>query len=662
MMSLGVDRLVLHRLGLMGDIESNGEAYNGHKVMEVLRPPYKSSASAFGDTVKETFFPDDPFRQFRHQTAATKFVLAMRYMFPVLDWGAKYKFADLRADLVSGLTIASLSIPQGIAYAKLANLPPIYGLYSTFLPPLLYAIMGSSRDLAIGPSAILSLVLGTMLRQEADPVKEPELHLRLALTATFFTGVIQAGLGVFRLGFLIDFLSHATIVGFVSGVAVIICLQQLKGILGLPHFTTKSDIISVLHAVFEHPQQWNWRTIVIGVCFVTLCLVTKYIGTRNRKYFWLSAGAPMTTVVVTTFCTYITHAEKHGVSIVGHLKKGLNPISTHKLFLTGPYVLAAVKIAVVVAAIGLMEAIAIGRTFASMKGYDIDGNKEMIAFGVMNTCSACMSCYATTGAVSRSAVNFNAGCRTAFSNIVMSFVIMVTLLVLMPLFHYTPNVTLAAIIFAAVIGLIDPCTAYEIFKVDKIDFLACIAGFLGVIFISIQMGLVIAVTISLARLILQMTRPHTSLLGQIPGTNVFRNKKQYPGTMKTDGILVIRIDAGIYFSNANYIRERVFRWIADEEEANGKSGQSSIRYVIIDLTPVMNIDTSGIHGFENIQRILKSRGVQLAFANPGSGVFEKLHKSKFMESLGQQWMFLTVSGAVQVCSSLLAMENKGLAE
>ncbi|GFY89155.1 sulfate transporter 1;1 [Actinidia rufa] len=597
-------------------------------VHKVGKPPRQKLCTEIAATLKETFFHDDPLRPFKDQTKSRKLVLGLQALFPILEWGREYNLSKFKGDLIAGLTIASLCIPQDIGYAKLANLPPQYGLYSSFVPPLVYAFMGSSRDIAIGPVAVVSLLLGTLLQHEIDPSNKEE-YLRLAFTATFFAGITQATLGFFRLGFLIDFLSHAAIVGFMAGAAITISLQQLKGLLGIKKFTKKTDIVSVMRSVFT---------------------AAHHGGKKKRKFFWLPAIAPLISVIISTFSVYITHAEKHGVQIVNHIQKGVNPSSVNQIYFTGDYLVKGFRIGVVAGMIALTEAIAIGRTFAAMKDYQVDGNKEMVALGTMNIIGSMTSCYVATGSFSRSAVNFMAGCNTAVSNIVMSCVVLLTLEVITPLFKYTPNAILASIIISAVVGLIDIEAAILIWKIDKFDFVACMGAFCGVVFISVEIGLLIAVAISFAKILLQVTRPRTALLGKLPRTTVYRNIQQYPEAMQVPGILIVRVDSAIYFSNSNYIKERILRWLVDEEEQLTKNSQPKIQYLIVEMSPVTDIDTSGIHALEELHRSLQKRDIQLVLANPGQVVIDKLHASSFANLIGEDKIFLTVADAVLMCA------------
>ncbi|KAK9069576.1 hypothetical protein SSX86_011480 [Deinandra increscens subsp. villosa] len=614
-------------------------------VHKVGKPPKQDLLKEIKTALKETFLSDDPLKPFKDQPRKKKFVLGLQTLFPILNWSRDYTLSKFKGDLIAGCTIASLCIPQDIGYAKLANLDPQYGLYSSFVPPLIYAFMGSSRDIAIGPVAVVSLLLGTMLRNEVDPVKHKQEYLRLAFTATFFAGVTQAALGFFRLGFLIDFLSHAAIVGFMGGAAVTIALQQLKGLFGIKDFTKKTDVVSVMRSVVNSAHHgWNWQTLLIGVSFLTFLLVTKFIGKKNKKLFWLPAIAPLISVIVSTFFVFITHAERHGVQIVRHIHKGINPSSVHEIYFSGPFLAKGFKIGVVAGLIALTEAVAIGRTFASMKDYQLDGNKEMVALGSMNIIGSFTSCYVATGSFSRSAVNYMAGCNTAVSNIVMSFIVMLTLFVITPLFKYTPNAILASIIISAVLGLIDYDAVVLLWKIDKFDFVACMGAFFGVVFISVEIGLLIAVAISFAKILLQVTRPRTAVLGKIPRTSVYRNIEQYPGATRVPGVLIIRVDSAIYFSNSNYIKERILRWLRDEEETF--KDQPRVEYMIVDMSPVTDIDTSGIHALEELHSSLQKRDVQLILTNPGQTVLDKLHASHFADLIGEDKIFLTVNDAI----------------
>ncbi|KAK6130633.1 hypothetical protein DH2020_035608 [Rehmannia glutinosa] len=501
-------------------------------------------------SLKETVLPQAKTKQPRPNRP----LMFLQALFPILKWGKNYKATKFKHDLLAGLTLASLCIPQSIGYANLAKMDPQYGLYTSVVPPLIYAVMGSSREIAIGPVAVVSLLLSAMISKVVDPSADPSAYRRTVFTVTFFAGTFQA-----MLGFLVDFLSHAAIVGFMGGAAIVIGLQQLKGLLGINHFTSKTDVVSVLGAVVKalHHQ-----------------------GQRNKKLFWLPAMAPLLSVILSTLIVYLTKADNHGIKIVKHFKGGLNPSSVHQLDFGGPNVGAAAKIGLICALIALTEAIAVGRSFASMKGYHLDGNKEMVAMGFMNIVGSLTSCYTATGSFSRTAVNFSAGCETVISNIVMSITVLICLLFFTKLLYYTPLAILASIILSALPGLIDLNEAYNIWKVDKLDFMVCLGAFFGVLFGSVEIGLLVAsqsilfvllpyivvrVVMSFGKIIVSSIKPSTEIVGRLPGTDLFCNILQYPVANKIPGILI---------------------------------------------THVTNIDTSGIHALEELHQKLIARGLE----------------------------------------------------
>ncbi|KAJ4840599.1 putative sulfate transporter 3.3 [Turnera subulata] len=580
------------------------------EIHKVVPPPHRSTIHKLKSRLKETFFPDDPLRQFKGQPLSKKWILGAQYVFPILEWGPNYNFRLFKSDIVSGLTIASLAIPQGISYAKLASLPPIVGLYSSFVPPLIYAVLGSSRDLAVGPVSIASLILGSMLRQEVSPTGDPLLFLQLAFSSTFFAGLFQASLGLLRLGFIIDFLSKATLIGFMAGAAIIVSLQQLKSLLGITHFTKQMGVVPVLSSVFHQTNEWSWQTILMGFCFLVFLLLTRHVSMKRPKLFWVSAGAPLVSVILSTLVVFASKAQNHGISVIGKLQEGLNPPSWNMLQLHGSYLGLVIKTGLVTGIISLTEGIAVGRTFAALKNYQVDGNKEMMAIGLMNVIGSATSCYVTTGAFSRSAVNHNAGAKTAVSNIVMSVTVMVTLLFLMPLFQYTPNVVLGAIIVTAVIGLIDIPAAYQIWKIDKFDFIVMLCAFFGVIFISVQHGLAIAVGISIFKILMQVTRPKTAILGNIPGTDIYRSLHHYKEAIRIPGFLILSVEAPINFANTTYLKERILRWIEECEAEEGGKEHSSIHFVILDLSAVNAIDTSGVSLFKDLKKAMENKGTE----------------------------------------------------
>ncbi|KAL3532429.1 hypothetical protein ACH5RR_005950 [Cinchona calisaya] len=624
-------------------------------------PEPRSFGTVLKSNLKETLFPDDPFSHIKNEPLSRKTKKVVQYFVPVFDWLPKYNLALFKYDLLAGITIASLAIPQGISYAKLGNIPPIIGLYSSFVPPLIYAVFGSSKHIAVGTVAACSLIIAASIEEKVSHVDNLELYVSLVYTATLISGLIQTTLGVLRLGILVDFLSHSTITGFMGGTAILICLQQLKGMLGLRHFTTHTDIISVLRAIFKNRKEWEWESAVVGIIFLAFLQFTRFVKQKRPRLFWVSAIAPIITVIVGGLFAYFTHADKHGIAIVGTLKKGINPLSINRITFDSKYLSAPLKAGVITAMVALAEGIAIGRSFAIIKNEQIDGNKEMVAFGLMNIVGSFTSCYLTTGPFSKTAVNFNAGCRTQMSNVVMAICMMLTLLFLAPLFSYTPLVALSAIIMSAMFGLVDYEKVYHLYKTDKFDFIICMAAFFGVVFISMDMGLLLSVGLALIRALLYVARPATCKLGNLPGSKLYRDVDQYADTNQMPGILAIQLGSPIYYANSQYIRERILRYVRDEQSVASLKG-NDIEYLLLDLGSVTSIDITGVETLVEVQRLLQSKEIKMILVNPRLAVMEKLTVTKFIDKIGKESVFLSIEDAVDACrfSLMSSKEMKGI--
>ncbi|KAJ8431234.1 hypothetical protein Cgig2_020779 [Carnegiea gigantea] len=564
--------------------------------------------------LKETFFPDDPFRAFKDKHPKRRVLKGLKYFVPVFEWLPRYNFSLFRFDLLAGVTIASLAIPQGISYANLTRVPSVVGLYSSFVPPFIYAIFGSSKTLAVGTVAACSLLIAQTIGQTVSPIENPALYLSLVYTATFIAGIVQTALGVLRLGILVDFLSHSTITGFMGGTAI-----------------------------------WSWESAVVGIIFLIFLQFTRHLKTKKPKLFWVAAMAPLVTIIVGGLFAYFAHAEKYGIQIVGPLKRGINPPSIKELNFDKRYIATALRAGVISAILALAEGISIGRSFAVIKNEPLDGNKEMIAFGLMNIVGSFTSCYVTTGPFSRTAVNYNAGCKTQMSNVVMAAIMMLTLLLLAPVFSYTPMVALSAIIMSAMFGLIEYEKAYHLFKVDKFDFVICMVAFFGVTFIDMDIGLGLSVFLAIIRTLLYAARPASCKLGNIPDTNLYRDVEQYPVASGTSGILILQLGSPVFFSNSSYVRERVMRWIRDEEESNREKQGDSMEHLILDLGGVTAIDMTGIEAFFELKRLLGMKGIKISLVNPRIDVLEKLMTSKFIDSIGKESVYLSIDDAVQAC-------------
>ncbi|CAL0320360.1 unnamed protein product [Lupinus luteus] len=609
------------------------------------------------DNIKGTFLPRNKFSSLRNQSLSKNVFVLLQKLFPILGSLREYNIQKFKYDFMAGLTLAILAIPQSMGYATLAQLSPEYGLYSSIIPPLIYAMLASSREIVIGPIAVDSMLLSSMIRTLKDPVHDSAGYTQLVLTATFLVGVFQLAFGLFRFGFLVDYLSHATIVGFLAAAALGIGLQQLKGLFGIKHFTNKTDLISVMKAVFTSlstQSEWHPFNFLFGLSFLFFILFTTHLGRRNKKLFWLSTAGPLFWVIIFSVIAYRINLHKlevedYIVEVLGPIKGGsLKSSSLYKIHVGDEFVVPLIKIGFTIAVISTTMGISVGRSFASLRGYHLDPNKEMVSLGLMNIVGSFTSCYVATGSLARTALKYNAGSETMVSSIVMALMVLLSLRFLTGLLYFTPKAVLAAIILSAISGLIDLKKAYEIWKVDKFDFLACIGAFIGVLFASVEIGLAIGVTISFVKIIIISIQPGIRIVGKLPGTYDFGDVEQYPMAVKIPGFFIVSVKSSVLcFANASLVRKRIERMVTDEEAKDGK-GEITFKFVILDTSSLMSIDTAGIASLEELNKSLTLYGVKLAIANPRWQVIHKLRLANFVDKIGGR-VFLSVGEAVELC-------------
>ncbi|XP_027337568.1 early nodulin-70-like [Abrus precatorius] len=644
------------------DIEKNGKEKRAEWVLNPPEPPCMLRQVL--DNIKDTLLPRpnrNLFFSLPNQPFSKRVFALLQHLFPILRSFHNYNAQKFKCDFMAGLTLAIFAIPQCMGNATLAQLSPEYGLYTGIVPPLIYAMLASSREIVIGPVAVDSLLLSSMIHTLKDPIHDSITYTQLVLTATFFAGIFQVAFGLFRLGFLVDYLSHATILGFLAAAALGIGLQQLKGLFGIVKFTNKTGLIEVMKAVwtsFKNQSEWHPYNFIIGFSFLCFILFTRFLGRRNRKLFWLSHVAPLLSVIVSSVIAYRINfhelkVKDYRVEVLGPIKGGsLNPLSFNQLIFKGKVVAPLIKIGLTVAIISLTGSIAVGRSFAALRGYNLNPNREVVSLGIMNIVGSFTSCYIASGSVARTAVNYNAGSETLVSNIVMALTVLMSLKFLTGLLYFTPKAILAAIILSAIPGLIDLNKAYQIWKVDKTDFLACAGAFFGVLFASVEFGLAIGITISFAKIIIISIQPGIALVGRLPETDAFGDVEQYPMAVNVPGVLIVSLKSSwLCFANASLVRERIGRWVTNEEGKDGK-GEITFKHVIIDASSLTNIDTAGIASLVELNKILTSHGVKLAMANPRWHVIHKLRLANFVSEIGGR-VFLSVEEAVDACCQMV---------
>eukprot|EP00252_Welwitschia_mirabilis_P000436 TRINITY_DN10433_c0_g1_i4.p1 TRINITY_DN10433_c0_g1~~TRINITY_DN10433_c0_g1_i4.p1 ORF type:complete len:685 (-),score=92.67 TRINITY_DN10433_c0_g1_i4:92-2146(-) len=595
------------------------------------RPPSSSSASFFKKWISSL----------RHKSAIDWLGLLL----PCTKWIGSYNWREyFRSDVMAGLTVGTMLVPQSMSYAKLAGLHPIYGLYSAFVPVFAYAIFGSSRQLAIGPVALVSLLVSNALSGIVDP--SDELYTELAILLSLLVGILECVMGILRLGWLIRFISHSVISGFTTASAIAIALSQAKYFLGYD-ITRTSKIIPLVKSIITGVDKFSWPPFFMGLIMLTILLTMKQLGKKNRYLRFVRATGPLTAVVIGTAFVKIFHPPS--ISVVGEIPQGLPKFAVPTSF---DHAEGLISTAFLLTGVAILESVGIAKALAAKNGYELDSNQELFGLGVANICGSFFSAYPATGSFSRSAVNHESGAKTGLSGFIMGVVIICALQFLTPIFKDIPQCTLAAIVVSAVMGLIDYEEALFLWHVDKRDFLQWAATSVTTLFLGIEVGVIVGVGISLAFVIHESANPHICVLGRLPGTTVYRNIKQYPEAYTYKGIVVVRIDAPMYFANISYIKDRLREYEVDINEA-AEQGYKENRmfYVIIEMAPITYIDSSAAQAFRELHQEFKTRNIQMALSNPNQQVLSTLSKSGILELIGKQWYFVRVHDAVQVCLS-----------
>ncbi len=510
-------------------------------------------------------------------------------LLPVLDWGRSYDRRDLRPDVVAGLTVGAMLVPQAMAYALLAGLPPEVGLYASIVPVLVYAVLGTSRQLAVGPVAIVSLLTASALGEIAEEGSAD--YLTAAATLALLVGILHLVIGIIRLGFIVDFLSHAVLVGFTAGAAVIIGFSQLKHLLGISVERTDRFYETIGEYAGELGST-HGLTLAVGASAVALLVLMK----RHLP----TIPAALVVVATTTVASVVLDLESRGVAVVGDIPGDLPSFSFPEL--GGGLVGDLLPTALVITVVGFLESIAIAKVYARRNRYRVEANQELIALGAANVAGGAFGAYPVTGGFSRTAVNASAGSRTPLASIVTAGLVLATVAVLTPLFTSLPTATLGAIVVVAVAGLIDVDELRHIAAVDRGDLVVALTAFVATLVIGIELGIAVAVVASIAVVLFRNARPHTAVLGRVPGTDVFRNVRRFPEVETRDDVVILRIDSSLNFMNATFLRPRVEHLLHDHPDATA---------LVLDTSGVNRLDASAAQALEQLAGDCESRGVAL---------------------------------------------------
>jgi SulP family sulfate permease len=552
----------------------------------------------------------------------------LRQFVPLLDQLADYEQEQLQGDLSAGLTVGVMLIPQGMAYALIAGLPPIYGLYAALVPLVAYALFGTSRQLAVGPVAMVSLLVAASVGPIAGG--DTEQYIALTLMISVMVGLFQFILGVARFGFLVNFLSHPVLSGFTSAAALIIGLSQLKHLLGVD-IPRSNYIHEILASAYAKMGAIEPTTFALGLGSIALLVVLK----RWKKAF---PGA-LVAVVLTTAAVWAFGLHQDGVAIVGDVPRGLPDFFVPSFELDT--IQSLIPATLTIALVGFMESIAVAKVYASRHRYEVDANKELIGLGLANLFGAFFRAYPTTGGFSRTAVNDQAGAQTNLAGLFSAVVIALTLLLLTPLFYYMPKAVLAAIVMVAVFGLIDIEEARYLWRVDRKDFGLMMLTAAATLALGIEEGILVGVIVSLIAIIHEISQPHTAVEGRLPGTETYRNLQRNPEAMTRASVVVVRMDASLSFANASTFKDLIMELDVKDPE---------LRAVVINMYPVNRVDSTGAHTLHEIIEDCRRNGVDIYFAGVKGPVRDVLAEAGVIEQAGTDHFFHEVHDAVETAS------------
>lgn len=560
----------------------------------------------------------------------------LKHYLPILQWLPGYRRDTLASDLLAAIIVTVMLIPQSLAYAMLAGLPPEVGLYASIAPLFVYAIFGTSRTLAVGPVAVVSLMTAVAIGRVA-PQGSPE-YLGAALVLALMSGLLLILMGVARLGFLANFLSHPVISGFITASGLLIAIGQAQHLLGVE--ASGHNMIELLGDLWGNVGSLHGITLAIGLGVLAFLYAARRwlkpgllsLGLPSRSADMLSKATPILAVALTTLASWAWQLDQHGVAVVGEVPAGLPPLTLPgmDLGLWRELLVAALLISVV----GFVESVSVGQTLAAKRRQRIEPNQELIGLGTSNIASSFSGGMPVTGGFARSVVNFDASAQTPAAGAFTAIGITLAALLLTPLIAYLPIVTLAATIIVAVLSLVDLGAVQKNWVYSRSDGVAMLVTIIATLGHGVESGILAGVGLSLALHLYRTSRPHSAVVGRVPGSEHFRNVLRHD--VETDKRLVIlRIDESLYFANARYLEDTVMAFISRDFE---------LQHIVLACQAVNTIDASALESLEEINARLKDADVVLHLAEVKGPVMDKLRGSDFMKALGGE-VFLSTYDA-----------------
>lgn len=555
---------------------------------------------------------------------------------PLLGWARGYSREDLGGDVVAGVITAILLVPQAMAFSLLAGLPPQAGLYASILPPIIYAVLGTSRTLAVGPVSVASIMVAQALAQAPTTTG----HLTSALILALLGGALLIIFGLLRLGLLANFLSHPVLSGFTTAVAVVIVLAQLPSLLGMH--------LPVSWSVIQLPQlltSLHWPTVILAAFAVALlwlsasplARVLHALGMRAGTARVASRTAPLVVVLASTLAVVALRLDgAHGVAVIGDLPTGLPTFGLSVP--TWELVVALLPSAALIAIVGYVESVSIAKTLASRRRQSIDPNQELIALGAANVGAAVSGGMPVAGGFSRTMVNHDAGARTQAAAIITALLVATVVWLFAPLLAHVPKAALAAIIIVAVSRLIDLRTALAAWRYDRVDGAVLAATALGVLLLGIENGLVVGIVLSLLSYLWRASRPHFAELGRLPGSEHFRNVLRYTHLQTWPHILLLRVDEHLSFANTAYLEQVLMQRVAHKPQ---------LEHLVLVCSGINGVDFSALEMLLRLAASLREAGITLHLAEVKGPVMDRLRDTVLMQELRPGRVFLSAHEAVE---------------
>ncbi|QNH04048.1 sulfate permease [Pseudomonas sp. B11D7D] len=569
---------------------------------------------------------------------------------PCLDWSQSYDRSSAAQDGLAALIVTLMLIPQSLAYAMLAGLPPVTGLYASIVPLLAYALFGSSRTLAVGPVAVVSLMTAASLAP-LFPAGSAE-YIGAAMLLALMSGLLLALMAVLRLGFLANFLSHPVVSGFISASGILIAVGQLKHLLGVS--ASGESLPQILPQLWQNLPKSHWPTLLIGLLSLAwlwwsrarLKALLQRLGLSAQSAGNLAKAGPVLAIVAAIVAVTLLQLDQLGVRVVGAIPQGLPGLTLPTLDLN--LALQLLPAAVLISLVGFVESVSVGQTLAAKRRQRIEPDNELLGLGAANLGAAFSGGFPVTGGFARSVVNHDAGAQTPMAGVFTAAGIALSVMLLTPLLHNLPQAVLAATIIVAVLSLVDLSSLRRTWRYSRQDGTAQLATLLGVLLIGVEAGILIGVALSLLLFLWRTSQPHMAVVGQVPGSEHFRNVERF-AVIESPCVLSLRVDESLYFPNARYLEDRIGELIASRPQ---------VRHLVMMCSGVNLIDASALESLEAIVERLHMAGVQLHLSEVKGPVMDQLRRSSFLDQFGGQ-VFISQFQALKTLAPQIAFETLG---